>query len=132
MLIKAHWLSGTTVAAIDCNSFAAELIGQFVGFIDGCGGCIFREVYGFADRCVAVLLEGGLHFNVPFGLDIVSTFENFAYLGWDLGDLLDTSGFCNLILEYFVIEAGFQSDSFENGIYLAQFCAGQYLTYKDQ
>ncbi len=124
MLIEAHWLVGTAVAAIDCNSFAAELIGQFVGFIDGCGCRIFREVYGFADGGVAVLLEGGLHFNVPFGLDIVSAFENFAYVGWDLGDLLDTSGFCNLILEFFVIEAGFQSDLFEDGIYLAQFCTG--------
>lgn len=86
------------VAAVDCNSFAAELIGQFIGFIDGGGGCVFREVYGFADRGVAVLLEGGLHFNMPFGLDIIGTFENFAYLRWDPVDLLDTPGLCNLIL----------------------------------
>lgn len=123
---------GSAVAAIDCNSFAAELIGQFVGFIDCGGGRIFREVYGFADSGVAVLLEGGLHFNVPFRSDIVSAFENFAYFGWDLGDLLDTSGFCNLTLEFLVIESGFLSDFFENGIYLAQFCTGQYLAYKDQ
>ena len=93
MLVEAHWLLGSAVSAINCNSFTAQLVCQFVSFIDGCGGGIFREVYGFADRCIAVLLEGGLHFNVPFGLDIVSTFEDFPYFRGDLVDFLNTACF---------------------------------------
>lgn len=74
---------GAAVAAINCDALAAELVGQLVGFVD-CGGVgIFPEVYCLADSGVTVLLKSGLHFDVPFGLYIVSAFEDFPYFGWD-------------------------------------------------
>ena len=121
MLVEGHWFVGSAVAAIDSDAFAAELVGQFEGLVDG-GGCgIFPEIYRLADGGVTVLLESGLHFDVPFGLNIISTFENFAYAGWNFGDFLDTSGFGNLIFEFFVVKAFLSGDLFEDRINLEYF-----------
>ena len=108
------------MAAIYGDALAAELVGQFIGLIDGGGGGIFPEVYCLADCGITVLLESGLHFNVPFGFYIISTFEDFAYSGRDFGDLLDTSGLGNLFFELFAIKAGPGGDLFEDRIYLEQ------------
>ena len=111
----------SAVAAVDCDAFAAELVGQFVGLVDGGGGGISPEIYGLADSGVTVPLKSGLHFNMPFGFYVISTFEDLAYSGRDLADFLDTSGFCNLFFELFAVKAGLGSDLFENRIYLEQF-----------
>ena len=121
MLIEGHWFADSAVAAVDGDALAAELVGQFVGLVDGGGGGIFPEVYGLTDCSVAVLLEGGLHFDVPFRLYIVSAFEDFTYAGRDFGDLLDTSGFGNLFFEFFAVKAGRCGDLFEDRIYLEYF-----------
>jgi len=90
----------SAASAINRNSFAAKLIGQFVGLIDG-GDCgLFAEVYRLADRSVAVLLEGRLHLNMPLRLDVVGAFEDFTDFGRDLGHFLDTAGFGYLIFQF--------------------------------
>ncbi len=121
MLIKAHWLSVPAVAAIDRNSFAAKLIGKSVGLIDSGHRSLFAEVYGLADRGVTVLLKSGLHSNVPFRLDIVGTFENFAESGVDCGDFLNTAGFGNLFFQLFAIKVTLLGHLFEDWIYLQRF-----------
>jgi len=97
-LIQAHGFVLAALAAVDGNSFAAKLIGQFVGLVDGGRGGFFTEIYGLADGCVAVLLKGCLHSHMPFGLDIVSAFEDFADFGGNFGVSLDAAGPCNLVL----------------------------------
>jgi hypothetical protein len=97
------------------------MIGQFIGLIDRCNGGFLREIYGLADRCVAVPLKGGLHPNVPLRLDIVSTFENFAYFGWYLMDFLDAAGSGNLFFEFPAVKTFFFGYLSKNRVYLQQF-----------
>ena len=111
----------SAVPAINRNPFTAKLIGQFVGLIDGGNGGLFAEIYGLADRCVAVLLENRLHFDMPFRLDVVGASENFPYAGGNPVDFLDTAGFGNLFFKLFAVKAGFLGYLLENRIYLQHF-----------
>jgi len=120
-LIEGHWLVLSAVLAINGDSFATKSICQFIGLVNGGDGGLFAEVNGFADRCVAVLLKGGLHLNMPFGLNIVSGFEDPSYFGRDLGDFLYGAGFGNSLLKLFAVEALLFGYLFENRIYLEQF-----------
>jgi hypothetical protein len=69
---QAHRLIASASASVNRNSFAAELICQFVGFIDGVHRGFFAEIYGFADCCVTMLLEGSLHPDMPLWTDVIS------------------------------------------------------------
>ena len=114
------------------NGGPAPVVCHFVCLVDGGGGGIFPEVYGLADGGVAVLLKSGLHFDVPFGLYIVSAFEDFTYVWRDFFDVLDAAGFDNLLFKFFAVKAGLCGDLFEDGINLEHFFLSQYLTMKDQ
>ena len=120
-LIETHWLAFSAVPAINRNSFTAKLIGQFVGLIDSGDGGLFAEIYGLADRCVTVLLEGRLHPNVPLRLDVVGAPEDVADFRGDLRDFLNTAGLGKLFFQLFAIEAAFFCYLFENLIYLQHF-----------
>ncbi len=111
----------SAVSAINRNPFTAKLIGQFVGLIDGGDGGLFAEIYGLTDRCVIVLLEGRLHSDMPFGLDVVGTSEDFPYAGGNFADFLNAAGFGNLFFQLFGIKAGFLGHLLENRIYLQHF-----------
>ena len=95
----------SAVSAVDGNTLTAELKGKFVCLIDVCCCGVFAEVYGLTDRCVAVLLEGSLHSDVPFGLDIIGAFEDLADFGWYLSHFLNTAGFGNLSFQFFAVES---------------------------
>ena len=121
LLTERHRLIFPASPAVNRNSFAAKTICEPVGLIYAKNSGFFGEIYGFTDCSVAVLLESGLHFDVPFGFDVISTFEDFTYAGRDLSDLLDTSGFGNLFFEFFAVKAGLGGDLFEDRIYLEYF-----------
>ena len=120
-LIKTHRLTVSAAAAINRNSFTAKAIGQFIGLIDRCNGSFLREIYGLADCCVTVPLKSCLHPNMPLGLNIVGTFEDFAYFGWDLRDFLNAAGFGNMFFQFFAVKTAFFGYLSENRVYLQHF-----------
>ena len=111
----------SAVSAINRNSFTAKLICQFVGLIDGGDGGLFAEIYGLTYRCIAVLLKGGLHPDMPLGLNIVGAFEDFPDFWRNLRDFLDTAGFGNLLFQLFAVKADFLGYLLENRVYLQHF-----------
>ena len=90
-LTKRHRLIRSAFSAVYRNSFAAKVIRETVGLVNAGGFGFFSEVYRLTDGCVAVLLECGLHTNVPFGADIIGTFEDFADFSGDRGYCLNTA-----------------------------------------
>ena len=83
LLTKRHRLIGSAFPAVYRNSFATKVIREPVGLVNAGYFGLFGEVYRLTDGCVAVLLECGLHTNVPFGADVVGAFENFADFSGD-------------------------------------------------
>ena len=115
---KGHRLLVSAVPTINRNSFASKLISQFIGLIDISFCNVFGEVYGLADRCVAVLLKDGLHANMPFRADIVGTFEDFTNLEGYFRYFLNAAISGDLTFELFIVKTTFFSYVFENRIYL--------------
>ena len=56
-----------------------------------------------------------------YGYDIISAFEDFASLRWDLLDFSDAAGFGNLVFQVFAVKAALFSHLFEDWIYLQHF-----------
>ena len=78
-LREGHRLVFSGFSAIDGDTLATELISELVGLIDGGDSGGFRQIYGFADGCIAVLLESGLHLDVPLWGNIEGRFEDSPY-----------------------------------------------------
>jgi len=127
---EGHRLTRSGASAIDCDALAAEAVGRFVGLFHGGAGCVFGEVYGLADGSVAMVLEGGLHFDVPIGPNIVCASENPADSRGDCRDSLNGAGFGDLPFKFLAVEAVFFSEFFEYGIYFEQSCAVEDLACK--
>lgn len=83
VLTKRHRLIGSAFSAVYRNSFATKVIREPVGFVNAGDFGLFGEVYRLADGCIAVLLECGLHTNVPFRADVIGAFEDFADFSGD-------------------------------------------------
>ena len=62
------------------------------------------EIDGFGDGGVAVVLEGGLHANVPFGSDVVGTDENAFDVVGDIVEVSEGAGLGDAADEVVVIE----------------------------
>ncbi len=111
------------VPAVDCDSFAAKLICKLIGVFHVAGRGFFSEIYGFTYGGITVLLEGGLHTDVPFGLNIVGAFEDTPDFGRDFGKGLYAADFGDFLLQTVVVKPLFFSELFEDGIYLKHFFA---------
>ena len=129
---EGHRLCGAAFLAVNCNSFATKLVSKSVGFVNIGWGAFRAKIYGFTDCCVAVFLEGGLHFDMPLRLYIGGAFEDFPDFYRDILDVLYSSCFCDFFFEFFAVKGGFFSNLFEDGICLEHFFALEYLPYKDQ
>ena len=129
---EGHRLCGAAFLTVNCNSFAAKLISESIGFVNIGWGAFWAKIYGFTDRGVAVFLEGGLHFDMPLRLYIGGAFEDFPDFYRDILEVLYSSCFCDFFFEFFAVKGGFFSNPFENGVYLEHFFAFEYLSYKDQ
>ena len=108
----------SAVPAIDGNSFTALFVGQFIGLIDRRYSSFFAEIDGLAYRCIAVLLKGSLHPDMPFRLDIIGTSEDSSYSSGYLGDFLYTAGLGNLFFQVFTVKMGIFSSFPEDRVYL--------------
>jgi len=120
------------VPAVNRNSFAVKLIGQFIGLINGRNRRLFGEIYGLADRRVTVLLKCRLHPDMPLGPDIIRTSENSPNFGWNLRNVLNTACPGNLFFQLFAVKTVLFSYSFEDRIYLQDFQAAQQPACKNQ
>ena len=60
----------------DSNAFTASLPGKKVSGFNVCNLGLVGQVNSFGNGIVGVFLEGGLHFDVPVGVDFVSSAEN--------------------------------------------------------
>ena len=83
MLTKRHRLVGSAFSAVYRNSFAAKVIRKPIGLVHTGYIGLFGEVYRLAHRRVTVLLEAGLHTDMPFRGDIVGAFEDFSDFSGD-------------------------------------------------
>ena len=81
-----HLLVAPAVA-IHRDALAVELVRQPVDLLDVLLGGVVGEVGGLGDRRVAVLLEGGLHPDVPLGRDVVRGDEHALPLLRHLGEV---------------------------------------------
>ena len=132
MLTERHRLIGPAFSAIYRNSFAAKVIREPIGLVHaGCFG-FFGEVYCLADGRVAVLLEAGLHADMPFRADVVGTFEDFADFSGNRGYCLNTAGLKGLAGNIFAANIPVCGNFAENRICLEQFLAGQDLSHKNE
>lgn len=101
-LTKRHRLIRSAFSAVYRNSFAAKVIRETVGLVNAGGFGFFSEVYRLTDGCVAVLLECGLHANVPFRADVIGAFEDFADFSGNRRYCLNTAGLKGLAGNIFV------------------------------
>src|SRR2546426_826554 len=62
--------------AVHGNAFALELVGEEVRLLHILDGGLARQVDRLRDRSVAVILERGLHTDVPLGCDVVCRGEH--------------------------------------------------------
>lgn len=81
-----HWLAGTGAVTVDGDAFASELMSEAKDVGDLFDGSVFGEVYCFGDGGVAVLLEGGLHADVVFGIDFEGAAEEAFHIVGDFGE----------------------------------------------
>src|SRR6202022_136879 len=62
--------------AVDCYALALERVSELVDRSHVLGSCGMREVGRLGDGRIAILLESGLHADVPLGSDVVRRDED--------------------------------------------------------
>ena len=123
VLTKRHRFIGSAFPAVYRNSFAAKVIRKPVGLVNAGDFGLFSEVYRLAYSGIAVLLECGLHTNVPFGADIIGALENFADFSGNRGYCLNTACLKHLPGDIFTANAPVGGNFTKNRVCLEQFFA---------
>ena len=121
VLTKRHRLIWPAFSAVYRNSFAAKVIREPIGLVHAGYFGLLGEVYRLAHRRVTVLLEAGLHTDMPFRGDVISAFEDFSDFSGNRGYCLNTAGFKRLLGNIFAVKPPFCGNFAENRVCLEQF-----------
>ena len=123
LLTERHRLIGPAFSAVYRNSFAAKMIREPIGIVHAGYIGLLGEVYRLAHRRVAVLLECGLHTDMPFGADVIGAFEDFSDFGGNRGYCLNAAGLKRLPGNIFAANTPVCGNFAENRVCLEQFLA---------
>ena len=130
--VQAHGFLVAAAPAVDCNSFTAKAIGEFIGSVYGVYCGFLTQVDGLADRGVAVLLKSRLHSDMPLRRDVVGALEDFADRRREIDELLNAAGFGDLTLKLLAVKALLLCELLKNRIGLDHLRAGKNLARENQ
>ena len=118
-------MTGAGAVAVDGDALAAELVGEAKDAGDAIDGGVFGEIYRFGDGGVAVLLKGGLHADVVFGVDFEGAAKEAFDVVGDFGERLEGAGLGDVLEKGIGVEAAIVGALAEDGIDLQEVRAGE-------
>ena len=118
-------LQALAAVAVHGDALAAFLVGQPVDVVDVLFGGAVGQVHGLGHGVVGMALEGGLHAQVPDGVDVHGRDEDLAHGGGQGIQGLDGAFFHHLFHEFGRAQAGFLEGGLEIGVHFHQALAVQ-------